>query len=620
MGIKNIIKIIAAAIIFIASIAAIYWLSQKNIGNTVIYNTLIAIFVGIVLGFFSHSVLFGPVVELKDATDERKKRLDTEEHFERYTARLEERVQKLSAELLSTNLKLEAEIANSPLDQRKLQERVKHLNCFYGLSKLVNRPNVQLEQILQETTELIRNAYQYPDVTCARITFDGVLYTTDNFSKSELSQGAQIKVRGNKTGTIEIYCLAKQQEGKESPFLKEERDLLDAVAEQLGRIVELKQADERLRLFRDLIDQSNDCIFVVEPKWGRFLDVNDRACVSLGYTREELLDMTAKDIKESTPDDASWTEYTKDVRNKEYLVLEDKHRRKDGTVFPVEINVKFIDQGKKSYMVAVARDITERKQAEEKQAQLIQELKSTNQRVESINQELKDFAYIVSHDLKAPLRGIKNLADWISDDYGDKLGKKGKEQISLLLARVGRMHNLIDGVLEYSRVGRVKEEQVQVNLNELISNVIDMVTPPENIEITVENELPTVTCEKTRITQVFENLLSNAIKYMDKPHGQIKISFDDEDGFWKFGVTDNGPGIEEKHFEKIFQMFQTLSPRDEFESTGVGLTVVKKIVELYGGKIWVESKVGQGSTFFFTLPKQKSEVVDNAELQANIAC
>jgi len=129
--------------------------------------------------------------------------------------------------------------------------------------------------------------------------------------------------------------------------------------------------------------------------------------------------------------------------------------------------------------------------------------------------------------------------------------------------------------------------------------------------------LPTVECEQTRITQVFQNLLSNAIKYMDKPQGQIKIGCIEENGFWKFSIADNGPGIEEKYYEKIFQMFQTLLSRDEFESTGVGLTVVKKIVEMYGGKIWVESKVGEGSTFYFTLSKQEVRA-KNEKLQANI--
>ena len=256
------------------------------------------------------------------------------------------------------------------------------------------------------------------------------------------------------------------------------------------------------------------------------------------------------------------------------------------------------------------REIAQRKKAEQRQAELLK-------KVESANKELKDFAYVVSHDLKAPLRGIKTLAQWISTDYTDRLDEDGKGQLNLLLSRVDRMHNLIDGILQYSRVGRVTEEKVQVNLSELIAEVIDMIAPPENISIGIENELPVIECERTRIAQVFQNLLSNAVKYMDKPQGQVRIGCAEEAGFWKFSVADNGPGIEEKYFEKIFQMFQTLAPRDDVESTGVGLTVAKKIVELYGGKIWVESKVGEGSTFLFTLPKQKMEVKD-AQLQASI--
>jgi len=257
-------------------------------------------------------------------------------------------------------------------------------------------------------------------------------------------------------------------------------------------------------------------------------------------------------------------------------------------------------------------EIAERKQAEKKQAELFEEL-------ESVNQQLTDFAHIVSHDLKAPLHGIKTLADWISTDYADKLDEEGREQMKLLTGRVERMRNLINGVLQYSKISRDEEEKVPVNLNELLSDVIDMVDPPENIAITVEDELPVVQCGETRIMQVFQNLLSNAVKYMDKPQGRIKIGCAEEDDFWKFSVTDNGPGIEEKYFERIFKIFQTLLPRDEFESTGVGLTVAKKIVELYGGKIWVQSEPGEGSTFFFSLPKQKMGV-KNAKLEANIAC
>ena len=257
-------------------------------------------------------------------------------------------------------------------------------------------------------------------------------------------------------------------------------------------------------------------------------------------------------------------------------------------------------------------EIKIRKEIQAKQHQILAKLQSANK-------DLSDFAYIVSHDLKAPLRGIKTLTEWIKADYADKIDEQGREQMNLLSNRVDRMHNLIEGILQYSRVGRVKEDLAVVDLNEVIPEVIDLIAPPDNISITVDNELPTITCEPTRIRQVFQNLLSNAVKYMDKPQGAITVGCAEEDGCWRFSVADNGPGIEEKYFDKIFQMFQTLSPRDEFESTGVGLTVVKKIVEMYGGKIWLESVPREGSTFLFTFPKQETEVID-AQQQTYTAC
>jgi signal transduction histidine kinase len=160
--------------------------------------------------------------------------------------------------------------------------------------------------------------------------------------------------------------------------------------------------------------------------------------------------------------------------------------------------------------------------------------------------------------------------------------------------------------LEYSRVGRVKEDLVGVNVGQVVHEVIDLIAPPTNVTISIENPLPTVVAEPTRIQQIFQNLLSNAIKYMDKPRGEIRIGCSAEGGQWKFSVSDNGPGIEPRHFDKIFQLFQTLAPRDRIESTGVGLALVKKIVERYGGDIWLESTPGVGSTFYFTLPQTEA--------------
>ncbi len=216
---------------------------------------------------------------------------------------------------------------------------------------------------------------------------------------------------------------------------------------------------------------------------------------------------------------------------------------------------------------------------------------------------------MVSHDLKAPLRGISSLADWLSTDYADKFDDKGKEQMRLLINRVHRMDGLIDGILLYSRVGRVKETKVAVDLGRLVPEVIDSLAPPATITVTIEDPLPTVMTEPTRIQQVFQNLLSNAIKYMDKSEGDIRISCSVENKQWKFSVSDNGPGIKQQHFEKIFQLFQTLAPRDRVESSGVGLALVKKIVEMYGGNVWVESTVGEGSTFFFTLPRTSAKQI-----------
>jgi signal transduction histidine kinase len=241
------------------------------------------------------------------------------------------------------------------------------------------------------------------------------------------------------------------------------------------------------------------------------------------------------------------------------------------------------------------REIAERKKAEEKQAELLGKL-------EDVNQELKDFAYIISHDLKAPLRGIKSIIGFLAADYAEKFDEEGQKQLELLVSRVGRMQALIEGVLNYSRVGRVEKEETAVDLNSLLPEIIDLIAPPENISIMIDNEMPVIMCERTCISQVFQNLLSNAVKYMDKPDGIIKVGCVKENDFWRFSVADNGPGIEERHFEQIFKVFQTLKRRDEVEGTGIGLSIVKKIIGTYSGNIWVESEVGRGSTFFFTLP------------------
>ncbi len=237
-----------------------------------------------------------------------------------------------------------------------------------------------------------------------------------------------------------------------------------------------------------------------------------------------------------------------------------------------------------------------------------EELRKVNMEYSAANKELKEFAYIVSHDLKAPLRAISQLTQWISEDYSEAFDDDGKMQMDLILKRVKRMNSLIDGILRYSRVGQIRKKEERLDLNLLVNEVIDNIAPPDNIQIIFENKLPVIFRDSIRMEQVFQNLIGNAIKFMDKGEGIIKVGCVDDGAYWNFSVSDNGPGIDKRYHDKIFRIFQTLVPRDEHESTGIGLALVKKIIGQYGGSVSVESEAGHGATFFFTLPKKGEKI------------
>lgn len=263
----------------------------------------------------------------------------------------------------------------------------------------------------------------------------------------------------------------------------------------------------------------------------------------------------------------------------------------------LEDQVKIRVADLKKINTQLQQEVEERKLAEQRQAALLKE-------VEDAYHELQDFAHVISHDLKAPLRGIGSLANWLVTDFGESIGPDGVELLNLLTTRVKRMHRLIDGILKYTKVSRFRETKKVVDLEILFKEVLEMVDVPDNVEIKVLRKLPQIRCVKSRIQQVFFHLLVNAIRFMDKELGEINIDCAEiDDGYWQFSVADNGPGIESKYFLKIFQMFQTLPTKDQVETIGVGLALVKKVVEMHGGQIWVKSKVGEGSCFYFTLPK-----------------
>jgi len=299
------------------------------------------------------------------------------------------------------------------------------------------------------------------------------------------------------------------------------------------------------------------------------------------------------------------------VESRELILKTSKGRKIYVTVFTTSATDNYGEiNGSQGvvYDVTAKTELVTLRETEEELEKLNKNLESAVRELSQANKELQEFAHITAHDLKTPLRAIGTLADWLLRDYADKFDEQGKQKVRLLVAKAVQMSALIDDILRYSRLGHDITNRQRIDLNAVLSEVIAGIDPLEHIEITVENELPVLMCERIHIIQIFQNLLSNAVKYMDKPRGQIKIGCVERDGFWEFSVTDNGPGIEKRHFKRIFKLFQTLSPSDGVENTGIGLSIVKKIVELNGGSVRVESRIGEGSTFVFTLPTQNSDV------------
>ncbi|MCE6992861.1 ATP-binding protein [Dyadobacter sp. CY323] len=251
-------------------------------------------------------------------------------------------------------------------------------------------------------------------------------------------------------------------------------------------------------------------------------------------------------------------------------------------------------------------DVTERVVAEKKSKSYMRDL-------ERINAELDQFAYVVSHDLKAPLRAINNLSEWIEEDISHLLEGDTTDQFRLLRGRVHRMESLINGILSYSRAGRIKTVKEKFTIKSLVDDLRETFSSKNTTRFILEgNDALDIETEKITLTQILQNLISNGIKYNDKPEVEIKIGWKECENKYEFHVADNGPGIAQEFHEKIFVIFQTLQARDEVESTGVGLAIVKKILDEKGGLIRIESKMKEGTKFIFTWPKNEMKETETS--------
>jgi signal transduction histidine kinase len=252
-------------------------------------------------------------------------------------------------------------------------------------------------------------------------------------------------------------------------------------------------------------------------------------------------------------------------------------------------------------------ELQEAKEAlEERVRERTRELEQRNEELNQSNKELDDFAYIASHDLKEPLRGIHNFSSFLIEDYAGQLDDEGRSKLETLMRLTRRMETLIDSLLQFSRLGRVDLAVERVNLNEIVVEILDSLAislKEDRVEVRVPRPLPTVRSDRVRVGEIFHNLIVNAMKYNDKPEKWIEIGWRENSGGPPvFYVRDNGIGIPEKHHDSVFRIFKRLHGRDKYGGgTGAGLTIVKKIVERHHGRIWLESSAGAGTTFYFTL-------------------
>ena len=371
--------------------------------------------------------------------------------------------------------------------------------------------------------------------------------------------------------------------------------ILDVTEKTLAEQKIAEKAKE-INDIRSALDEST--IVTITDQKGIITFVNDKFCSISKYSKEELIGQYHYVDNPEYQLNKFIKNIWKTIANGKVWKGDIKNRAKDGSYYWVNSTiVPFLDnQGKPYQYIAVSSDVTEQKLAKENLDNALTNLEKTNR-------ELDQFAYIISHDLKAPLRAINNLSEWIVEDMPE-MPHDVNTNFGLLRGRILRMENLINAVLDYSRIGRTKIEKQTTDLKIMLNQIVDSIVPTEGFEIYIADNFPEIKIARILFQQIFSNLISNSVKYNDKPIGKIDCLYESLPNFHKFTIKDNGPGIAKEYHKKVFKVFQTIEARDKKESTGIGLSIVQKIIEEAGGSIWIESETDKGASFIFIIPKE----------------
>ncbi len=379
------------------------------------------------------------------------------------------------------------------------------------------------------------------------------------------------------------------------------------VVSTIGDITKQRHAEIALSaseaLYRQTFELATAGIAHVDLS-GRFMKVNRRLCEILGYGEQELIGRAVKEI--SHPEDRNLTDSQRmRVRSgeKQSVRFEKRYIRKSGAIVWVDLSVALAcdASGVPQYEIALFDDITERKKAEAALREAHEELKRSNA-------ELEQFAYVASHDLQEPLRMVSSYTQLLMRRYGDKLDGDAKDFTAFIVDGATRMKQLIEDLLAYSRVGtrdkNFKPVDAESSLKRALTNLRAAIQ--DSGATVTQDKLPTIPCDEVQLAQLFQNLIGNALKFR-KPDvaPAVHVGAAEQGAEWEFMVRDNGIGIEPQYFERIFMVFQRLHDKGEYPGTGIGLAIVKKVVERHGGRIWVQSQPGAGTTFHFTMPKER---------------